>query len=84
MVPSLHRFSALLFWTNLHSIWCKFSIIILKNYAGTAPSYSAICDQILEQHHHQSLKKHHFKYPLITFLVKKGADLMHILVGQIN
>ena len=43
MIPYLHQFSAMvLFGTNLHYIWCEFSVLNKNDYAGTAPSESAI------------------------------------------
>ena len=44
----------MLFGTNLHYIWCKFSIIIKINGTETAPYYGAIWDEFCKQHQHQS------------------------------
>jgi hypothetical protein len=41
----------------LHNIWCQFSIMIKKIYAGTALSNSAISDAFSEQHQQQSIKR---------------------------
>ena len=57
----------MLFRTNLHHIWCIFS----KNDDGTAPSKGDI-----EQHQHQSIKKHHIQ--LAHLWRKKGTDLLYI------
>ena len=53
MVTNLQQFYAVgqkrLFETNLHYIWCKFSIKNNKILAGTAPSNGAILDEFSEQ-----------------------------------
>ena len=48
----------------MHYIWLNFSIIVFKNYAGTAPSKGAIWDKFSEQHYHQIIKKHHKQCPI--------------------
>ena len=65
MLASLwHHF--VLFGTNLHYIWCEFSMIITTR---SAPSKSAIFDKSGEQHEHQSLKENTIFY--WTYLVQK-------------
>ena len=38
---------------NENALWCKFSIIILKNDSGTASPNGAIWDEFIEQYKHQ-------------------------------
>ena len=53
ILSQFHFFGSI--WANLHSICCKFSIIISKNYAGNAPSKCALWDEFSEKHKLQSI-----------------------------
>ena len=55
--PFFEVVQKMLFGSNLHYIWCTFSIIILKIYNETAPSKDSIWSEFSEQHQNQ--KKHH-------------------------
>ena len=39
------------------AFWCKLSILMLKNYAGTAPFKGNIWDEFSDQNQHESVKK---------------------------
>ena len=58
----------MLFQINLYHIWCKFSIMILKISAKTAPSNCVTYDIRTE--------KAQFSMPNLHFF---GANLMHFL-----
>ena len=72
--PILHKV-VVFFGNNLHQIWCKFTTTIKIIDARTAPSNVAIWVELSEQYQNQSIKKAPYLMP------KKGADLIHILVG---
>ena len=40
----------MLFWKNLHYLWCIFSIVILKKCAETEPSNGTIWDEFRKQY----------------------------------
>ena len=58
----LFRFFLVLFETNLHYIWCKFSIIIITK---TEISTGAIWDEFSEKH--QDQKKAQYLLPNLHF-----------------
>ena len=57
----------MLFGTNLHYIWCKFSIKNKEIHAETAPSKGAIWNEISEQHQHQSIIRTIFNAQIALF-----------------
>ena len=74
MAHYLHQL-LMTFGKYLHYIWCKFSIMMKKNDAGTAHYKGAIWDKFSEQHQHQSIKKRTiFDAQLALF----GANKMQI------
>ena len=50
-----------IFGTNLHYIWLKFSIIINKIGAESTPSNGVIWDEFSEQYQHQSPTKNYIQ-----------------------
>ena len=60
-----------LFGTNLHCIWCKFSIMISKIDAWTSICKGAIWDKFSEQHRRQSINKHNNSQKVFFFRQKR-------------
>ena len=66
--PYLHQISSLV--QKTHYIWCKFSVIIKRIYARTAPTV-ANWDEFSRQHQHQPNAK----------LALNGANFSWVLVS---
>ena len=55
---------------NLYYSWWKFSLIILKDWAGTALFDGAIKHEFSEQHKHLRTKKAPYSVQICTFLIQ--------------
>ena len=72
ITPYLHQFSeeVQIFGTNLHYIWCKFSIIFLNNWLQNC---NFKWGDFIEQHKHQMTKNAPYSMPNLHFF-----GLLHI------